>query len=64
MACRIDIDKKVYGRNEYNDFYHWTARHVFQYANPFATPFSVENRAASNHDCCADFISKIVASPQ
>ena len=26
VPCRLTIDKKVYGRNEYNDFYHWTAR--------------------------------------
>ena len=28
-ACRIQIDKQKFGRNQYNDLYHWTARYSY-----------------------------------
>ena len=28
-GCRITIDKQKFGRNAYNDLYHWTARYSY-----------------------------------
>jgi len=38
LFCRVNIDKRVYGRNEYNDFYHWTARYLLKPNDDTALP--------------------------
>lgn len=37
LLRRLEINKTVYGRNEYNDLYHWTARYAFKMQLDVAT---------------------------